>query len=151
MPLFYENGLSFSCQRCSHCCRIEPGFVFLSRLDLTNLCLWFKLPEDSFIEKYCRRVPYLDGKTVLCLKETETYDCIFWKDGGCSAYGARPVQCSTYPFWTRLLSCKSEWEAEKDSCPGIDHGRIWKKDEIARQLEKYEINCRERILWEEGK
>src|SRR5574344_611498 len=139
MTDFFNNGLHFSCKRCSHCCRIEPGFVFLSHTDLTNLCQWFNLTEEQFIETYCRRVSYYDGSDVLCLRETADYDCILWKDG-CRAYGARPIQCSTYPFWTRLLSSDSYWHEEKKACPGIDEGRLWNREEILEQEHMYENN-----------
>lgn len=138
MP-FFDNGLHFTCAQCSHCCRIEPGFVFLSRADLTKLCRWFNLTEERFIEKYCRRVPYYDGTDVLCLRETAAYDCILWNNG-CTAYGARPVQCSTYPFWTRLLSGSAAWNNENKSCPGIGAGRLWTKNEIMEQLTAYVRN-----------
>jgi len=136
---FFDNGLLFTCARCSRCCRIEPGFVFLSQADLTKLCQWFNLTKEQFIETYCRKVPYYDGTDVLCLKETAEYDCILWHNG-CTAYGARPVQCSTYPFWTRLLSRKSLWNEEQASCPGINTGKVWTKDEILKQLAAYECN-----------
>ncbi|MFA6856369.1 MAG: YkgJ family cysteine cluster protein [Treponema sp.] len=136
---FFDNGLHFTCTCCSHCCRIEPGFVFLSHEDLTKLCLWFNLTEDQFVEQYCRMVPYYDGTNVLCLRETNAYDCILW-DNGCTAYGARPVQCATYPFWTRLLSRIFFWNNEKKSCPGIGTGKLWTKNEIMNQLSLYEHN-----------
>ena len=94
---YSPDGLHFSCTQCSHCCRHEPGFVYLSQKDLTNLCLYFNLKEQQFIEQYCRWVPYYDGSEVLCLLEKENNDCIFW-DSGCAAYGARPVH------FGRLLS-----------------------------------------------
>ena len=31
---FYAEGLRFSCERCSACCRGEPGYVFLTKEDL---------------------------------------------------------------------------------------------------------------------
>lgn len=139
MPNFIENGLNFSCQRCSCCCGKEPGFVYLSQTDLTNLCLWFKLSEGDFIKKYCRTIPYYDGTEVLCLKEKENYDCILW-DNGCTAYKARPIQCSTYPFWSKILSSEFMWKEEESSCPGINKGKLWKKEEILEQLNKYKNN-----------
>jgi uncharacterized protein len=138
MSCFYENGLEFSCQKCSCCCRIEPGFVYLSQTDLTKLCLWFKFTEEQFIAIYCRKVAYRDAY-VLCLREKKNYDCILWNNG-CTAYGARPIQCSTYPFWSQLLKSEDAWNENKRNCPGIGRGRLWKKDEIDRMKEMYEQN-----------
>ena len=139
MPCFYDEGLYFSCQKCSHCCRKEPGFVYLSQRDLTKLCLCFNLNEDQFIAMYCRKVPYYDGTTVLALREKTNYDCIFWKDG-CSVYKDRPIQCSTYPFWTWILEDKEMWDSMEKGCPGINNGKLCKKADILKKLKMYEDN-----------
>ena len=99
---FYKAGLNFGCQRCSFCCGHSPGFVYLSRRDLTALCDFFKLSVKEFVEKYCRWADYYYGTKVLALQEQKNYDCILW-NSGCTAYEARPIQCSTYPFWSWML------------------------------------------------
>jgi Fe-S-cluster containining protein len=134
---FYANGLKFTCQQCSHCCCDEPGFVYLSMQDLTNLSKYFNLDNEEFIKKYCRWVPYYDNTIVLCLKEKPGFDCILW-DKGCSAYMARPIQCKTYPFWSFLVKDKNLWEAEKKECPGIGHGLLYTAEEIEKIVEKYD-------------
>lgn len=139
MSCFFENGLQFTCKRCSRCCRGEPGFVFLSQTDLTNLCRWFNLTEVEFIDVYCRFVPLYESEHVLCLKETPSYDCILWHDG-CTAYGARPVQCSTYPFWSGFLQDEQSWQKASASCPGMNNGKLWSKEEICAARDAYEKN-----------
>ncbi len=138
--MFYDKGLKFECNRCSDCCRKSPGFVYLSRADLTNLCRWFKLSQQEFIEQYCRWVQYYDNTEVLCLKERSNYDCTLWnKDsGGCAAYGARPVQCSTYPFWSWMIRDQDTWNECGKDCPGINKGRLWSKNEIETQSNLYD-------------
>ena len=150
MNEFFENGLNFSCKRCSVCCRHEPGYVYLSETDLSNLCLKFKMSKEKFIDKYCRRVPYYNGTEVLCLLEKDNFDCILW-DGGCTAYEARPVQCSTYPFWTSILSSESAWNRESDSCPGINCGQHRTRSEILENLLKYEENKKSLIKYRRDK
>lgn len=120
---FLNNGLAFSCQQCSGCCRHDPGFVYLSREDLDLFLKILSISQEEFIEKYCRFVPYYDGGEVLCLKEKKNYDCIFW-DNGCTAYEARPVQCRTYPFWSYIIKNEEAWITESKSCPGINKGSI---------------------------
>ncbi|MCQ2610119.1 MAG: YkgJ family cysteine cluster protein [Treponema sp.] len=138
---FFENGLNFECQRCSSCCRLSPGVVYLSQRDLTSLCEWFKISEQEFIDKYCRWVGYYGGLEALALQELKNYDCILWKAGtGCEAYGARPVQCSTFPFWTWVIENKESWEDMSKDCPGINKGKHWSKDEIGIQQIEYAHN-----------
>lgn len=136
---FYSQGLNFSCTRCSRCCRHEPGFVYLSRRDLTNLCQCFNLGERQLIDRYCRWVPYYDGTEVLCLRERPNNDCILW-DSGCTAYEFRPVQCSTYPFWTSILKGREAWEEEAKGCPGINCGSLHPCVEVEESLRRYEGN-----------
>jgi len=136
---FYENGLNFQCQRCSHCCKDEPGYVYLSRRDLDSFLECLKISQEDFIHKYCRFVPYYDGSEVLCLLEKENYECIFWENG-CTAYKARPVQCSTYPFWSYILRNEETWTNEAKDCPGINKGDIIPFEQIQKLKEQYESN-----------
>ncbi|MCR4940638.1 MAG: YkgJ family cysteine cluster protein [Treponemataceae bacterium] len=136
---FYQNGLHFECKQCSHCCCDEPGFVYLSREDLTRLTKLLNLTDKEFIKQFCRFVPFYDGSEVLCLKEKENYDCIF-QNKGCSVYKARPVQCSTYPFWSFIIKNRDSWENESKECPGINKGRIHSKEEIEEATFLYEKN-----------
>ena len=133
---FYKDGLHFSCQRCSHCCRHEPGYVYLSQDELNNLCKRYNLSSQEFIKQYCRWVPYYDGSEVLCLQEKDNYDCILW-DGMCTAYEARPAQCSTYPFWPFIVESDISWSAEAGECPGINKGELHSKEEIELCIKKY--------------
>lgn len=136
--MFYENGLCFTCKRCSDCCRLSPGVVYLSREDLTKLCHEFNLNAEEFVARYCRWVMYYDGNYVLSLQETREYDCILWTEKGCRAYEGRPVQCSTYPFWSWMLSDRKEWDACAKDCPGINKGRLWSFEEIEEQRKLYD-------------
>ncbi len=138
---FYKDGLCFQCQQCSHCCCDEPGFVYLSRRDLDALLEVTGMTQPDFIEKYCRFVPYYDGGEVLCLQEKENYDCIFW-DKGCSVYSGRPIQCSTYPFWTYVLRSEGTWNEEAKECPGINCSTAAPipAEEIEKQRNMYQNN-----------
>ena len=82
-----------------------------------------------------------EGKEALALIELKNYDCILWdKECGCKAYGARPVQCSTYPFWSWILKDKDSWNNESKSCPGINKGKIWSKESIEKECSNYVAN-----------
>ncbi|ULQ59983.1 YkgJ family cysteine cluster protein [Brucepastera parasyntrophica] len=132
---FYHNGLRFECQRCSSCCRFEPGIVNLSSQDLEKLVKWSTLDTDAFISGFCRWVLKNDGYEYLCLQEKENYDCILW-DNGCIAYESRPYQCSSYPFWISLLSDEDWWNINAQDCRGINSGKIYTSAEIENMMQK---------------
>jgi len=118
---FYAKGLRFSCARCSSCCRGGPGYVFLTKVDLSRLLARLRLDFPGFFRDYCTTVDTGLGMA-LSLKETPDYDCILWRGGGCSVYEDRPAQCSTYPFWASVLESRPRWEEEAAACPGIGKG-----------------------------
>ena len=136
---FYKNGLKFTCKRCSFCCGHSPGFVYLSKSDLERLCAYFKMTAPDFAQKYCRWANYYHGDTVLALQEQKNYDCILWKDG-CTAYQARPLQCSTYPFWSWMVKDQATWNEVAQDCPGMNSGQLWPKDYIDKTSTAYDQN-----------
>jgi Fe-S-cluster containining protein len=132
---FYADGLRFSCVRCSACCGGEPGYVFLAKNDLQRLLALLKLDFASFYRKYCRLVDTGLGMA-LSLNEKPNYDCIFLGEDACAVYEARPIQCSTYPFWAGILESPGNWRAEKAYCPGVDCGDMRSRDHIESCLSK---------------
>jgi Fe-S-cluster containining protein len=124
---FYAQGLRFSCARCSECCRIEPGFVFLRKNDTEILGSALNLRYTELVKRYCRWVPDADGGERLSLREKANYDCVFWSQG-CAVYEARPLQCRAYPFWESMLASRKVWEAL--SCPGMGKGNLHPREEI---------------------
>lgn len=136
---FYEKGLKFECKRCSYCCGNGPGFVYLSKVDLLNLCRFFKLKPKDFEEKFCRWVEYYEGKTVLALIETKKLECVLWNNG-CTAYEGRPVQCRTWPFWDWMVAEKSSWDECAKDCPGMNYGKLHLREEISQAASEYKNN-----------
>jgi len=130
---FYANGLNFSCQRCSACCRYEAGFVFLSEEDIEKLSAELNMDKNSLITAFCRWVG-IKGEESLSLKEKSNKDCIFWESSGCKVYNARPLQCLTFPFWESIVSSVHGWETAASGCPGIKLGKLHKKQEIDRYI-----------------
>ena len=93
----------------------------------------------DFVEKYCRWADYYYGSKVLALLEKKNYDCILWENG-CSCYEARPVQCSTYPFWAWMIKDEKTWNECAKDCPGINKGKLWSVEEIEENRKKYVEN-----------
>ena len=127
--MFYKNhdkinnnaflkDIDFKCQKCSVCCRIYPGAVYLTDKDISKILKFIKIKKLDFFKKYCRPIEK-NGIKLLSLKEKSNFDCIFWNNG-CIIYPARPTQCSTYPFWPSIISSKERWEEEAKHCKGIN-------------------------------
>lgn len=91
------------------------------------------MERNAFIESWCRWVDRDDGYEYLCLLEKENYDCVLW-EGGCLAYGSRPLQCSAYPFWSSLLADEDWWTANAQDCPGVNNGELHGRAEIESWL-----------------
>ncbi|MDR0290759.1 MAG: YkgJ family cysteine cluster protein [Treponema sp.] len=126
---FHAAGLRFSCKRCSSCCRLESGFVYLSENDLSRLANEFKMEYTAFIQTWCRWVSFEQDSERLALKEKSNYDCIFWA-GGCKAYQARPLQCRTFPFWDAVLCSPDAWKNTALGCPGMNSGELHSREKI---------------------
>lgn len=134
---FYKDGLNFSCRQCSYCCKGFPGVVLMSEADLERFAKWADVTCEQFILMYCRWIESDDGFEYLSLREKRNMECIFWNKG-CEAYEARPIQCRTYPFWTKVLEDQNAWNEESKTCPGINSGEIHSAEEIETELAKYQ-------------
>jgi Fe-S-cluster containining protein len=129
----FLKEIDFKCQRCSACCRSFPGAVYLTKKDIKKITNYLKIDKNQFIIKYCRPI-VKNEKKIISLKEKANYDCIFW-DKCCIIYPARPIQCSTYPFWPSILRSRQSWEEEKKYCKGINKkGNLTLKQKIKKIL-----------------
>jgi Fe-S-cluster containining protein len=127
---WYEDGLAFECQGCSHCCRGPGGYVWLSMEEACRIAAHLNMKPDDFGRKYLRQV-----KGKLALVDGAGGDCVLLgEDGRCEVYELRPTQCRTFPWWPEVVDCKQSWENEKRNCPGFDQGRIFTPDEIQKAL-----------------
>lgn len=123
----------FSCTECGKCCT-GSGVVWANSAELNAMrsVINPKLSLDDFIAAYVdvaemkRRNVDLDAKEWFVLKNAEeklnnAQYCIFLdpETNRCKVYTARPLQCSTYPWWPELLNSR-EWREEGISvCEGI--------------------------------
>jgi Fe-S-cluster containining protein len=140
---FYNQGLCFSCIRCSACCRYESGYVFLSKADVLVLADTLRMGYTEFMETYCRWIFSGKGTERLSLKEKSNYDCIFWgafppsaQNEGCGVYESRPLQCRAFPFWPSALGSRGNWKRLAAGCPGMNRGALHSREEIESWLEK---------------
>ncbi len=120
---WYKDGLRFTCTHCSRCCRHESGYVFLSQRDLDRLASHFNITTQAVSARYCRVVHTSFGNR-LSLREHSNLDCVLWKDGGCSVYESRPLQCRLYPFWPAAVASRQAWLEFAADCPGMLAGEL---------------------------
>ena len=75
------------------------------------------------------------------LREFPNGDCVFFdtEKKGCQVYGARPVQCSTWPFWDSNLKSQQAWKATCEECPGSGTGKVYSLEEIEGQRKQMRI------------
>lgn len=129
----YEQGLRFTCTQCAHCCKDEPGYVFLSEEEISAIAAHLSLSRLAFLQHYCRRVQMADIY-MISLLERRNNDCVFLTEAGCRIYQARPLQCRSYPFWDSIVSSREYWDQEARDCPGMNQGELHSKEEIERWL-----------------
>jgi len=99
---------NFKCKGCGECCKID-GFIHVNKTDIKRFAAYFGISIHEFKDKYTRNA--VGWGTVLI--GGREGPCVFLKDGKCSAYQARPVQCRTFPYWDMLTSDPDEWEEAK--------------------------------------
>jgi Fe-S-cluster containining protein len=113
---WYKNGLKFTCTGCGACCAKEPGYVWLSSLEIEQMAKHLNLSQEEFLKRYTRKV---FGR--VSLLEKPNYDCIFLKNNRCEIYTVRPRQCRTFPWWPDNLDSPQAWKETALRCEGIDH------------------------------
>jgi len=118
--------------RCGDCCRGEPGFVWVSVEEASEIARFLGVGFGEFERTFLRR----SGQR-MSLVEKENGDCIFWaEEVGCKVYEVRPLQCRTFPFWRSNLASREAWNRAARRCPGMDRGRLYSAGEVEDTLER---------------
>ena len=126
---WYAEGLRFTCTQCGACCSGEPGYVWVDQSEIEAMADVMGLEVDVFEHRFVRQVgtdrslvEYPDGDCILLDPETRH----------CTVYGARPIQCRTWPFWDSNLKRKKDWKETCEVCPGAGTGQLYSLDQIER-------------------
>ena len=128
---WYHGGLQFECQRCGQCCGGEPGIVWVKRDEARAMAQYLGISAPEFYDRYTRKVGFR-----VSLNERPNGDCVMLREGQCTIYPVRPIQCKTFPFWPWNLDSPLDWEALAKRCPGINKGRLYSYEEIEEQRRK---------------
>lgn len=142
---WYADGLRFECTMCGACCTGAPGFVSFTDDEARRIAAHLEISVDEFIERYTHdtHVPGA-GRS---LNEVETdygFDCVFLDRVGepgkaiCSLYGARPLQCRTFPWWPEHLGSPRAWQRLSRACEGIGRGPLVSLTQIRIERDRAE-------------
>jgi len=114
-----DEAFRWSCTACGKCCR-GPGVVYFTAEDLENIREALKLSDAKWERLHTRLVQ--KRKNGLFLHQTAKACALLGKDGKCTVYEVRPLQCRTFPFWTSNFESRESYEWLKDFCPGVKKG-----------------------------
>lgn len=129
---WYKEGLKFQCTECGKCCTGAPGYVWVTKEEMSAIAVFLNISIELFKRKYVRQ---RDNRYALVEKKSENNACIFLKDKKCSIYQARPAQCRTFPWWRENLNSKESWDLAAQSCEGInDEAPLVPYDQIEESL-----------------
>lgn len=111
----YNYGFDKSaCATCNgRCCTGESGYIYVNKAEMERLANFLDIDVEELQRKYLYKVGY--KYSIKERKIGEEYACVFYRNG-CMVYGARPIQCRTFPFWEYY---KENIDALKKECPGI--------------------------------
>lgn len=130
---WYDDGLRFTCTQCGNCCTGPPGYVWFNPDEADAIAAHMKLDSTTFYQRYAHKI---SGRWSLNEEKTpDGYDCVFLRrtpqgQAQCAIYPVRPKQCRTWPFWPENLHRKADWNRAARTCPGIDHGKLYRSDQI---------------------
>lgn len=102
----------FACKRCGQCCR-EPGYVYLTEADVTEIAAFLGINVVEFTAKHTRLTADRAG---LSLLEDVDGACVFLgPQDECALQDVKPLQCRLFPHGWRYRDMESV-------CPGWQEG-----------------------------
>jgi Fe-S-cluster containining protein len=136
---WYHDGLAFDCTACGKCCWAHDGYahVYVNDAESAAIAKTLGVAFEAFEREYTQ----FDDEGLRELRFVDGH-CVFLKEGKCSVYAARPVQCKTWPFWPETLKQRVWREEVVPFCPGTEDAAdsphtasktIRTRDEIERQ------------------
>ncbi|CAB9497792.1 Pfam:UPF0153 [Seminavis robusta] len=127
------SSLPFECTGCGKCCKTK-GNVYMTPEEHQQAADLLDMSKQEFIQHYASHTLLEDSTTNpgeeeermwIRLRDHSTtttttttnkdhqHGCIFLQDDNtCRIYDARPIQCSTYPFWPNILASQQAWNDE---------------------------------------
>lgn len=125
---------AFNCTHCGACCKKETSPVNITLGDIDRISKFVGKTPEELIGNEIKIRPFLDVDTPgrFELELGLPKPCHFWKDGKCSIYKARPLNCRLFPFW--LFAHFTDEEVKLQTLPGYDCISISSVDEEHRKI-----------------
>lgn len=133
---WYAEGLPFTCSQCGDCCSGAPGAVWVTDDELNAIASELGRPVGEIRLLHTKMIA---GRW--SLRDYPNGDCVFLdpKTRRCQVYGARPIQCRTWPFWPSNIATRGTWEDTCQICPGSGQGQLHSLEVIQRQADACDI------------
>lgn len=118
-----RTSLPFDCTACGKCCKTK-GQVYMTPEEHAKAADLLSMSKQEFVQQYASHtlvdetngdlwVRLLDQSITSTPTTSDHHGCIFLnEDNTCQIYEARPIQCSTYPFWPSILASRAAWNRE---------------------------------------
>jgi Fe-S-cluster containining protein len=131
--VWYAAGLHFECIECGNCCSgPDEGYIWVTRAEIELIADYLKMTSGQLRREFLKRV----GLRTSIIEQAGTNDCIFLRmvegQKRCMIYSVRPSQCRSWPFWPGNLARPGDWNRAAQKCAGINRGRHYSFEEIAR-------------------
>lgn len=127
---WYREGLKFQCTQCGKCCTGSPGYIWVNEEEIAQMARFLNIPVDLFKRRYLKQ-----RNNRYALVEKRNLDCVFLENKKCKVYGARPLQCRTFPFWKENVNSEESWSLTARQCEGIhENAETISFEDIQKQL-----------------
>ncbi|MFW5487890.1 MAG: YkgJ family cysteine cluster protein [Desulfovibrio sp.] len=111
-----DETISFSCQRCGHCCEGKGGII-MTEADIERMAKGLGQSREDFLRENTEtangRIRMRVGPDDYCLHYNHEIK-------GCGVHLIRPDICRAWPFFRGNLIDSVSWELSQDFCPGIN-------------------------------
>jgi Fe-S-cluster containining protein len=99
-----KDSFSFTCQRCTTCCRSrESNPILLTPYDVFRMTQSLQMRPSEWVDKYAQRALGSESELPLLLMKFKPdkvggNQCRYVEASGCSIYKDRPTVCRLYPL-----------------------------------------------------
>lgn len=137
------------CHHCGECCESNATQINVTAGDILRLSEFLKKPVEQLIPEYIGINPFgTPGSDEYDLELGINKPCKFRKDGKCSVYKARPLNCRLFPTWIIAEAPLEEINSIIDSGSKCNQNHWTIEDKAKARMYMETIS---KVFWEETK